>query len=57
MKLTIISIILFCFLVSCAELANYQYQDTRKCHYKRIRIYDEKGKYKGYTEERVCEDE
>ena len=56
MKLIIASIILFCFLVSCAELANYQYQDTRKCHYKRVRIYDEKGRYKGYTEEQVCED-
>jgi hypothetical protein len=49
-------LVLSIFLISSCAIDQSYYKSDSKCHYKRVRIYDEKGRYKGYTEERVCED-
>jgi len=55
MKLLIPLIIITSFFINACVIDDRYTQDDKKCHYKRVRIYDEKGRYKGYTEERVCE--
>ena len=49
----IILITALLFLLSSCLLDQPYYDDG--CYTKRVRIYDKHGKYKGHTEERVCE--